>query len=343
MPPMDVTIQAVDWDDADAGALRDAQQAELADRYGGYDPDPADEPDDPHPADVVHADQVATMLVLRVDGEAAACGALRDVSATQGSGVGEIKRMYVHPRWRGLGLSRRVLAELEARAGTAGWHRLILETGVRQPESLGLYLSAGYLPIEAFGVWRDSPLSRCFAKDLVAVPRPPVRRSTHRPAVHCADVGWGDPDATRLRRAMWDDLSERYVEETAAAAELGGFPAFDARTGRDVRVFVVATVDGVPAGCGGLRPSGLDERTAEVKKVYVDHAFRGNGVARTVMADLEERARAHGWRRLVLQTGIRNPEAAALYASMGYRPIEPYGRYVDDPISLCFAKDLPAV
>jgi len=339
---MDVTIDAVDWDDADAATLRAAQQAELADRYGGYDPDPADDPDDDHPVDVVHADQVTAMLVLHVDGEPAACGALRDVSATQGPGVGEIKRMYVHPRWRGLGLSRRVLAELEARATAAGWHRLVLETGVRQPESLGLYLTAGYLPIEGFGVWAGSPMSRCFAKELVPVPRAPERRSAHRPAVHCADVGWDDPGATRLRRAMWDELSERYVEETAAAEEVGGFPHFDARTGRDVRVFVVATVDGVPAGCGGLRPSGLDEGTAEVKKVYVDRAFRGNGIARTVMADLEERARAHGWRRLVLETGVRNPEAAALYASIGYRPIEPYGRYVGDGFSLCFAKDVPA-
>ena len=109
-------------------------------------------------------------------------------------------------------------------------------------------------------------------------------------------------------------------------------------------VFVVATVDGVPAGCGGLRPSGLDERTAEVKKVYVDHAFRGNGVARAVMTDLEERARARGWRRLVLETGVRNPEAVALYASNG-RPPDPAltAGTSGDGFSLCFAKDLPAV
>lgn len=350
---MDVTIEAVAWDDAAAAALRDAQQEELELRYGGDEPDPADdsnqdaEPDadqddDEHPVDVVHADTVTAMILLRVDGEAVACGAIRDVSATQGPGVGEIKRMYVHPRWRGLGLSRRVLGELEARARAAGWHRLVLETGVRQPESIGLYVSAGYLPIEGYGVWKGFPTSRCFAKDLVAAQRPPVRQSAHRPVVHCTDFGWDDPEATRLRRAMWDDLAERYVEETEAAERAGGFAAFDARAGREVRVFVVATVDGVPAACGGLRPSGLDEHTAEVKKVYVDRAFRGAGVARAVMTDLEERAHAHGWRRLVLETGIRNPEAVALYASMGYRPIEPYGRYVGDPISICFAKDLPA-
>jgi GNAT superfamily N-acetyltransferase len=74
--------------------------------------------------------------------------------------------MYVDPRFRGRGVARQVLGRLEARAERLGYGRLVLETGVRQPEAMALYASAGYEPIEPYGFYRTSPLSRCFAKTL---------------------------------------------------------------------------------------------------------------------------------------------------------------------------------
>jgi ribosomal protein S18 acetylase RimI-like enzyme len=74
--------------------------------------------------------------------------------------------MYVAPSCRGEGVSRVVLTELEARAGALGFGRLILETGVRQPEAMKLYETSGYEPIEPYGFYRTSPLSRCYAKAL---------------------------------------------------------------------------------------------------------------------------------------------------------------------------------
>jgi GNAT superfamily N-acetyltransferase len=74
--------------------------------------------------------------------------------------------MYVAEAVRGRGLARLVLASLETAARAAGRTRMVLETGLRQPEAIGLYRSNGYVRIDNFGVYRHHPESLCFAKDL---------------------------------------------------------------------------------------------------------------------------------------------------------------------------------
>jgi GNAT superfamily N-acetyltransferase len=97
-----------------------------------------------------------------VDGRPVACGALEPV----GDGVGEIKRMYVRPAYRGQGLSRLILAALEELAVHRGYHTLRLETG-NFPPALGLYRGAGYRPIPLFGRYVDNTRSVCFEKSLI--------------------------------------------------------------------------------------------------------------------------------------------------------------------------------
>lgn len=82
-------------------------------------------------------------------------------------GDAELKRMYVIADARGLGLPRRILATLEADARAAGRTRMVLETGMAQPEAIALYTSSGYEPCTKFGHYRDYPNSRCFAKPLI--------------------------------------------------------------------------------------------------------------------------------------------------------------------------------
>lgn len=94
--------------------------------------------------------------------QAVACGAFKEGSGRQV----EIKRMFVLPAFRGQGLSRRVLAGLEAWAAQLGYLRAVLETGTRQVEAQQLYASAGYQRIEAYGPYADLPDSLCYAKDL---------------------------------------------------------------------------------------------------------------------------------------------------------------------------------
>jgi GNAT superfamily N-acetyltransferase len=139
-----VKLEAVSWDHPDVGRLTADQQAEIRARYGG-----AGEPGTPPSA----AD-ISVVLIVRDDaGTAIGCGALRSL----GAGVAELKRMYVVPAARGRGVARAVLAGLEEAALDHGWTTLRLETGPRQPEAVGLYLSAGYRPIAAFGGYAGAP------------------------------------------------------------------------------------------------------------------------------------------------------------------------------------------
>jgi len=87
-------------------------------------------------------------------GHAIGCGAI-----VLGGEYGEVKRMYVHPRSRGQGVARQVLALLEAQAEESGCTLLMLETGPKQPQALALYECLGYHRRPPFGSYRDDPLS----------------------------------------------------------------------------------------------------------------------------------------------------------------------------------------
>ena len=94
-------------------------------------------------------------LVARRDGQALGCAGLRIDPA----GWGELKRMFVSPEARGLELGRRLLDRIEEEARREGLGCIRLETGIHQPEALGLYRSAGYVEREAFGDYDLDPLS----------------------------------------------------------------------------------------------------------------------------------------------------------------------------------------
>src|SRR5205823_1535400 len=103
--------------------------------------------------------------------------------------------------------------------------------------------------------------------------------------------------------------------------------------------FLVVYVDGVPVGCGALRV--LDADTAELKRMYVTPAARGRGLGRRLVVALEAEARTMAVRRLVLETGIRQAAALALYRATGFEPIPLYGEYRSSPeTSVCLGKDL---
>ena len=102
-------------------------------------------------------------LVVRADdGAAVGCGGICRFDETRA----ELKRMYVVPQARGLGLGRRLLRDLEAHARRLGYVGVVLETGDRQPEALGLYVSAGYERIPCYPPYSERSLSLCFEKRL---------------------------------------------------------------------------------------------------------------------------------------------------------------------------------
>jgi putative acetyltransferase len=144
-------------------------------------------------------------------------------------------------------------------------------------------------------------------------------------------VTWDDPDAVRLRTAQRAELDARYGTEDH---EPGAVPTADS-----VAVFLVARdAGGTAVGCGGLRL--LGPGSGEVKRMYVDPAVRGTGVAAALLRALEDHARRLGIARLLLETGTGQPDAIRFYQREGYEPIEAYGPYAGEPISRCFARDL---
>lgn len=104
----------------------------------------------------------SVFLVGYIEEQAVACGAISQLS----DGIAEIKRVYVKPQARGQGLSKLLLKRLEQEALQMGFTTLRLETGTRQPESLGLYRNAGYIDIPKFGEYVNDPFSICMEKKL---------------------------------------------------------------------------------------------------------------------------------------------------------------------------------
>ena len=100
--------------------------------------------------------------VAFIDEKAVGCGAFRKLTEQDV----EIKRMFVLTDYRRLGISRRILRFLEETAKQRGFSRVCLETGIQQPESIGLYLSCGYKEIPLFGQYKGNLLSKCFEKKL---------------------------------------------------------------------------------------------------------------------------------------------------------------------------------
>jgi predicted GNAT family acetyltransferase len=97
-------------------------------------------------------------------------------------------------------------------------------------------------------------------------------------------------------------------------------------------------VDGVPAACGAWRVHG--DGIVEIKRVYVEPAFRRRGLAQLIMGALEESAARAGHRSVLLNTGLRQPEALELYARLGYRDVRGYGIYATSPDARFLGKDL---
>jgi putative acetyltransferase len=103
-------------------------------------------------------------------------------------------------------------------------------------------------------------------------------------------------------------------------------------------VFLVARRDGELLGSIAFLP--IAPGHAEMKRLFVRAEARGTGLGRRLLNALEEIARARGIARISLETGIRQPEAIALYRTSGYQACPPFGDYESDPLSLFMTKRL---
>ena len=154
--PSGPELSPAPFDEPEVQALAAAQQEEMRGIYGGEaDIGPARDAWMFEPPD-------GMFLVARVDGVAVGCGGICRFDETRA----ELKRMYVAPSARGLGLGRLVLASLEAEARRLGYAGVVLETGNLQREALGLYTSSGYERIPCYEPYASRELSLCFEKPL---------------------------------------------------------------------------------------------------------------------------------------------------------------------------------
>ena len=120
-------------------------------------------------------------------------------------------------------------------------------------------------------------------------------------------------------------------------AESNHLMGLDSLTRCDVVFLVARDGDGVAAGCGAFVKRGS---YAEVKRMFVEPAFRGQGVGGALMADITLRATQAGMTSLMLETGISQPEAIALYERDGFVRRAPFGDYQLDPLSIFMERAL---
>jgi GNAT superfamily N-acetyltransferase len=151
-----IRVERCDILSATARGLIAALNAELVRSH----PEESGSPFHLPPEDV--AEGRGAFLVALRGAEPMGCGALRRVDST----TGELKRMYVRPEARGLGVGRALLAALQDEARRLGLTRVALETTRRQQRALAVYARNGFVRIEPFGDYGGLPESVCMAKDL---------------------------------------------------------------------------------------------------------------------------------------------------------------------------------
>jgi GNAT superfamily N-acetyltransferase len=150
--------------------------------------------------------------------------------------------------------------------------------------------------------------------------------------------------ATELRSHSYDDpvVLELVQEMADDLAHLYGPASYPPQDPKDwsspLGCMAVVYSEGVAVGCGGFIRH--DERSAELKRMFVRPAARRRGLARRLLRDLEGQARSLGYERVVLETGAPQVEARELYLSEGYRQVTCWPPHDVDPTSMCFAKSI---
>jgi GNAT superfamily N-acetyltransferase len=137
-------------------------------------------------------------------------------------------------------------------------------------------------------------------------------------------------DFLELVRLLDSDLNLRYGSIQAQYNEYNKIATIDTA--------VIGYVNQVPAGCGCFKV--LSHDTIEVKRMFVKPEFRGSGLAKLLLLEIEKWGMEKGYSGAVLETGIQQPEAIKFYTKLGYLQRENYGQYIGNDNSICMSKKL---
>jgi putative acetyltransferase len=139
-----------------------------------------------------------------------------------------------------------------------------------------------------------------------------------------------NPHFRQLVVLLDDELTLRYGDLQKHYAQFNHLNFID--------TVVVAYEEDIPAGCGCFRL--FAPETIEIKRMYVRPEFRGRGVSRLILSELEKWAGELGYTKSVLETGYLQAEAIQLYHRFGYTEIPNYGNYEETETSICMSKKL---
>jgi len=136
------------------------------------------------------------------------------------------------------------------------------------------------------------------------------------------------PDFIVLVKLLDADLAARDGKDHQFYSQFNSISA--------IKYVVVAFENGLAIGCGAIKE--YSDEVMEVKRMFTKPEYRGQGIAARILQELEKWAAEMGYRKCVLETGQRQPEAIALYEHKGYSKIDNYGQYVGVENSVCFQK-----
>ena len=139
-----------------------------------------------------------------------------------------------------------------------------------------------------------------------------------------------DPDFQKLVKELDKDLA---IRDGADHVFFAQFNKIDA-----IKYVVVAYETEIPVGCGAVKE--YEEDVMEIKRMFVIPEKRGKGIACSILGELESWARELKYRKCILETGEKQPEAINLYKKNNYTIIKNYGQYADVATSVCFEKHL---
>ncbi|MXO04543.1 GNAT family N-acetyltransferase [Flavobacterium sp. HBTb2-11-1] len=105
-----------------------------------------------------------------------------------------------------------------------------------------------------------------------------------------------------------------------------------------IKHVIIAYVNGIAVGCGAIKQ--FDDKSVEVKRMFVSEEFRGRGISRKILSELENWAKELGYKSTVLETSNVQIEAVGLYTNSDYAITENYGQYAGIGSSICFKKSL---
>ena len=143
-------------------------------------------------------------------------------------------------------------------------------------------------------------------------------------------TGADNPDFIKLVKELDTELALRDGREHAFYNQ---FNKID-----QIKFAVVAYENNQPVGCGAIKE--YDPDTMEIKRMYTSPASRGKGIATKVLTELERWAAERAFKKCLLETGKKQPEAIALYQKNGYHLVPNYGQYAGIENSVCFEKEV---